>query len=252
MLIDLLNSSNYIMVNKDAIRIFGLNTSIYCAELLNIYKKANQKKKLVNEEYFKIDRNYILKETSLSIEEQIKCDLNLVKVNVIEVSADNPDVIKFNVEVFASILSCEDVKILDNVSKKVKASNQKAAKATQRERIISNLKESIKCRTYELLIALRDWIDSVMSDPNKYLSVQQVALFKDKIDEYCNGDLALALEIVKIATIHQYIDCQWAINAHEKDKQIKASISVTNSNVSGVRTTNQKVTKVGKLGDQVF
>lgn len=156
MLIDLLNSSNYIMVNKDAIRIFGLNTSVYCAELLNIYKKAVEKKKLINDSYFKLDRNYIMRETSISIEDQIKCDLNLVKVNIIKVSEEDPDIINFNVETFASILSCEDVKILDNVSKKVKVGNPKATKATQRERIIVNLKNSIECKTYDLLIALRD------------------------------------------------------------------------------------------------
>lgn len=247
MLIDLLNSSNYIMVNRDAIRIFGLNTSVYCSELLNIYKKAVEKKKLIEDKYFKVDRNYILKQTSLSIEDQIKCDLNLVKVNVVKVAKEDPDVLYFDIEAYASILSSEDVKLLDTVSKKVKAANPKGTKATQRERIIVNLKESIQCRTYDLLVALRGWIDSVMSDPNKYLSVQQVAIFKDKIDDYCNGNLELALHIVKIATIHQYIDCQWAINTYEKDKQVQASIAA-----SGVRKTEQKQTSVNKLSSEVF
>ena len=86
-----------------------------------------------------------------------------------------------------------------------------------------------------------------MSDPNKYLSVQQVAIFKDKIDDYCNGNLELALQIVKIATIHQYIDCQWAINTYEKDKKVQASIAAT-----GVRKTEQKQTSVNKLSSEVF
>ena len=247
MLVDLLNSANYIMVNKDAIRIFGLNTAVYCSELLNIYKKAVNKDKLIETNYFKVDRNYIAKQTSISVEDQIKCDLNLIKVNIIEVSKDNPDIISFNVETFASILSSEDVKLLDGVSKKVKTVNPKGTKATQRERIIVNLKESIQCKTYEVLVALRGWIDSVMSDPNKYLSVQQVAIFKDKIDDYCNGNLELALQIVKIATIHQYIDCQWAINTYEKDKKVQASIAA-----SGVRKTEQKQTPVSKLSSEVF
>ena len=68
MLIDILNSSNYIMVNMDAIRIFGLNTAVYCAELLNIYKKAVSKKKLYNDnKYFKIDNN-----NSILIKEVLK------------------------------------------------------------------------------------------------------------------------------------------------------------------------------------
>lgn len=247
MLIDLLNSSNYIMVNRDAIRIFGLNTSVYCSELLNIYKKAVEKKKLYENNFFKVDRAYITKQTSLSIEDQIKCDLNLVKVNVIRVSTDDPDVIYFDIEAFASILSSEDVKLLDVVEKKVKTANPKGSKATQRERIIVNLKQSIQCKTYEVLVALRGWIDSVMSDPNKYLSVQQVAIFKDRIDDYCNGNLELALHIIKLATIHQYIDCQWAINTYEKDKQVQASIAS-----SGVRKTEQKQTSVNKLSSEVF
>lgn len=251
MLIDLLNSANYIMVNRDAIRIFGLNTSVYCAELLNIYKKAVEKKKLFEGNFFKVDRAYITKQTSITVEEQIKCDLNLIKVNVIKVDKDNPDIIYFNIETYASILSSEDIKLLDNVSKKVKVANPKATKATQRERIIVNLKESIQCRTYELLVALRDWIDSVMSDPNKYLSTQQVALFKDRIDDYCNGDLALALEIVRIATIHQYIDCQWAINTYEKDKKVQASINALPTKTT-VRKTEQRKTLVKNLSDEVF
>lgn len=63
MLIDILNSANYIMVNRDAIRIFGLNTAVYCAELLNIYKKAVIKQKLVDDTYFRVDRKYIENQT---------------------------------------------------------------------------------------------------------------------------------------------------------------------------------------------
>ena len=40
-----------------------------------------------------------------------------------------------------------------------------------------------------------------MADPTKYLSKQQVAAFKDTLDEYCNGDLKKALDIINIAMI---------------------------------------------------
>ena len=247
MLIDLLNSSNYIMINRDAIRVFGLNTAVYCSELLNIYKKAVEKKKLYDGQYFKVDRNYIEKQTSIPVEEQLKCDLNLVKVNVIKISENDPDIIYIDIEVYASILSSEDVKLLDTVSAKVKAKNVKGSKASQRERIIVNLKSSIECKTVPVLVALRDWIDSVMSDPKKYLSVQQVSLFKEKLDEYCNGDLQMALKLIEIATIHQYVDCQWAINAYEKDKQIQSSIQKSNA---AIRKTSQIQTTA--LAEEAF
>lgn len=248
MLIDLLNSANYIMVNIDAIKILGLNTAVYCAELLNIYKKAFTKEKLFdinNQKYFKVDRNYIKKQTSLEIEDQLKCDANLVKVNMIKVSEENPDIIYFDVEVFASLLSSEDVKLLDTVSKKVKINNPKGVKQAQKDRIIAALKESIECRTPDVLFALKDWIDSIFAS-GKGMSKAQVSLFKDKLDDYCNGDLKKALDIINLATIHSYIDCQWAINLYEKGN--KPSMA-QKPNIS-VRITEQK--KTTNLGTEEF
>ena len=119
MLIDLLNSANYIMVNIDAIHILGLNTAVYCSELLNIYKKAVIKKKIYNEKYFKIDRDYIEKHSSISVEDQLKCDANLGKAGIIKADNQDPDLIFFDVEIYASILASEDVKLLNSVEKAV-------------------------------------------------------------------------------------------------------------------------------------
>lgn len=253
MLIDLLNSQNYIMVNMDAIQIFGLNTAVYCAELLNVYKKAVIKKKLYANNYFKVDRDFIAQRTSLSIDEQLKCDANLLKVNIIKVASENPDIIYFDVEIFASLLSSEDVKLLDKVSEKVKVENPKGVKKVKQERIIANLKEGIDCRTPEVLFALRDWIDSIFA-AGKGLSKVQVALFKDKIDDYCNGDLQKALDIIKLATIHNYIDCQWAINLYERgNKPVYNNSNTINNNrvvTSATRLTEQKITT--NLGTEEF
>ena len=247
MLIDLLNSSNYIMVNMDAIRIFGLNTAVYCAELLNIYKKAVTKKKLYDDVYFKIDREYIKKQTSIEIEDQLKCDANLLKVDIIKINEENPDIIFFDVEVYASLLSSEDIKLLDKVSAKVKVANPKGTKQAQRDRIIVALKESIECKTYEVLSALKGWIDSVMADPKRYLSKQQVAAFKDRLDDYCNEDLQKALEIIRLATVHAYVDCQWAINVYERNNQpARSQLQVNNT----VRVTEQK--KTVEVGEDAF
>lgn len=247
MLIDLLNSANYLMVNMEAIRIFGLNTAVYCSELLNIYKKAVVKNKLYNETHFKIDREYIKKQTSLEIEDQLKCDINLRKVNIIIPNEENPDIIRFDVEVYASILSSEDIKLLDSVSSKVKVDNPKNVKMAQRNRVIIALKQAIECKTIDVLQKLQEWIDSVMADPKRFMSKQQVVAFKNRIDEYCEGDLQKALDIINIATIHGYVDCQWAINLYERDnKPLKANVPINNS----VRVTTQK--KTTELSDEEF
>lgn len=248
MLIDLLNSSNYIMINRDAIRIFGLNTAVYCSEILNIYKKALDKEKFIDpeEKIFKVDRRYIEKQTTLTLEDQIKCDLNLSKIGVINIAKEDKDVMKFDIEKFASILSSEDIKLLNSVSKKVKVNNPKGVSDTKRSRMVLALKEAVICKDYDIMIAIRDWIDAIMANPSKYMSKAQVELFTGHLLAYSNGDKAKALEIVHIATIHQYIDCQWAINLYEKDKELIP----TDIKKTGVRTTSQKITQ--NVGEEEF
>lgn len=216
MLIDLLNSQNYIMVSMDAIQIFGLNAAVYCAELLNVFKKAFIKRKLIDEEYFKIDRDFITSRTSLSVDEQLKCDINLSKVDVIKIHEDNPDVIRFDIETYASLLSSEDVKILESVSKKVKDAHPKGSKKASREHVINSIKDSIECNDPDVRKGLEGWIDSIFGS-GKGMSKIQVKYFKEKLDDYCDGNKPVAMKLLEIATIHSYIDCQWAINTYERD-----------------------------------
>lgn len=250
MLIDLLDSSNYIMVNRDAIRILGLNTAVYCAELLNIYKKAMNKDKVFNQTYFVVDRDYIAKRTSIDIEEQLKCDANLAKVKIITTDKDNPDMICLDVEVFASILSSEDVKLLDHVSDKVKVANPKGVKKAQRDRIINELKNNIECNDIDILFAIKGWIDAIMADQSKCLSTVQVRLFKDTLDDYCNGDKKAALDIINLAAVHQYVDCQWAINLYARDNKPVISARQIYKPFQASRMTLQPIAT--ELGDRKF
>lgn len=221
MFIDLLTSSNYITVNIGAIKIFGLNIAVYCSELLNIYKKAYNKKKLIAENYFKLDRKYMTDQTSLSVEDQLKADANLIKIGIITKDSADPDIIKFDFESYASIISSEDVVTIKHISSEVKIKSPRGVRQSQRQRIINELKNSIVCSDYELLTALRDWVDSIFANPVAYLSKKMIEIFQQTLNTYTKGDLDLALRIVKIATVQSYRDCQWAINLYEKDKQYK-------------------------------
>lgn len=259
MLIDLLNSANYIMVNIDAIHILGLNTAVYCSELLNIYKKAVIKKKIYNEKYFKIDRDYIEKHSSISVEDQLKCDANLGKAGIIKADNQDPDLIFFDVEIYASILASEDVKLLNSVEKAVNIKKSKNVKKENRSRYIIDLKESIQCRNYDVLIALKKWIDSLMDDPNYFLSKQQVIAFKSSLDEFCDGDVKKALDIINLAIVHRYVDCAWAINLYNKTNSApiyqtnNAAIETRRPINTAVRVTTQKVTSdTSALGEEIF
>ena len=248
MLVDLLSPANYLMVNRDAIKVLGLNTAVYCSELLTIYKKVVLKKAFVDDKKnFKVDRKYIEKQTSLSIEEQFKCDANLAKVNIIKITDGDPDIIYFDVEIFASVLASEDVKLQEKISAKVKVENPKGTNTRKTEYQIKQLKNSIQCSTPEVLFALYDWVDAICA--TKWITSGQIKIFKDKLDDYCDGNLPKALEIIKIATVHTYIDCQWAINLYESGNKLPSQTN-TVASANATRTTEQK--KTTAVSDTIF
>lgn len=250
MLVDLLSPANYIMVNRDAIKILGLNTAVYCSELLTIYKKVVTKKKFVNEEnYFNVDRDYIQKQTSLTVDDQLKCDLNLAKINIIKIDEENPNVIYFDIEIFSSVLASEDIKLLDNVAKKVKVENPKGRKQADRQYTIQKIKDSIECRNPQVLFKLKEWVESVF-EAGKGMSKIQAKMFKDKLDDYCNGDLPKALAIIDIAIANSYIDCQWAINSYEKQNKVNTVNSSTVNRYSFNNNNTQR--KTTEVSDEVF
>ena len=150
MLLDVFDNDNSISVNYRTIQIFGLPTAVYLTELINIYKKATRKNKLVEDGYFKVDRKYVNNVLCLTPEEQIICDLNLIKTSVLKKSSDNPDILKIDIKLYLSLLCSEDMKLYDDVKKQMKVQKPKGTKESQRQQYINVLKNSIECSNYEL------------------------------------------------------------------------------------------------------
>ena len=246
MLIDIFSEDNSININYKAISLFGLNTAAYFTLLISIYKKALRKNK-VDGEYFTLDRDYVRKTLGLSEEEQLICDHNLMMLSILKKSADDPNKIKIDFNLYVSTLASEDVKLIENVRKQMKVLHPKTVKKSQRQILINNLKDSIQCSNYELLTALRGWVDGVYARPNGFLSKAAIKLFQDTLNNYTKGDLDLALRIVQIATVQGYKDCQWAINIYERDMRIKQSVAAYKP-----RVTEQRVATAADLGGQVF
>ncbi len=247
MLLDIFDNDNSISINYRTIQIFGLHTAVYLTELINIYKKATRKNKLIDNEYFKVDRKYIYNILSLTDEEQIVCDLNLIKTSILKKSNDNPDILKLDMKLYLSLLSSDDVKLYDNIRKQMKIQKPKGIKESQRQHMISSLKDSIECSNYELLTALRGWVDGVYSRPTGFLSKSAIKIFQDTLNNYTKGDLDLALRIVQIATVQGYRDCQWAINMLENSEKRKQVTDRTQ-----IRITKQEVASKDDLSETVF
>ena len=244
MFVDLLNSYNYLMVNMSAIKIFGLKTAVYCAELLNVYKKAYLKKKLVEDKYFEVNRKFITEQTSITEEDQLKCDASLRKINLINnYNEYTPNLIYFDYELFASLITSEDMKFIKNISKTV---NVKDTKEAKKKAILENIKGCINSDNQQLNGALSDWIDAVYAKSG-WAHKSTVEIFQEKLHEYTKGDLQLALKLVEIATVNGWKDCQWAINSYEQELKYKASKSTTS-----VRTTKQKKATVNDISENAY
>ena len=126
----------------------------------------------------------------------------------------DPDIVKIDVQLYLSIVTSDDLKLIENIKKEMKIKKPKGIKQSQRQYMINSIIDSIQCSSYELLTALRDWVDSIFSKPNGFLSKSTVRVFQETLYNYTQGDLDLALRLVQIATIQGYKDCSWAINVY--------------------------------------
>ena len=174
-----------------------------------------------------------------------------MKLNILQKDPNNPDILYFDVMLFVSIVSNEDVKLITDIKDAVTL-KKKTKKETQRQSIINTLKDSIVCSNYELQTALREWIDSIYSNPNGYLSKTAVKEFQDTLNNYTKGDLDLALRIVKIASIQGYKMCDWAIDVYERDERNKKRLQNQNMITAAKFTTQRKVSSSNELSDTVF
>ena len=207
MLIDLLAQDNYISFNSNLAKILGLHSAIYLSEIMNINSKAIKKNK-IKDNCFTIDKKYIEERTTISIKEQEDIENNLIKIGILEKNEEKG--VLLNITVLTSILMNPDEKLITNL----KLSTKK--KTTKAEAISNNLKGNILCKNQELRDAYEDWIDSVIAKQG-WMSKTSVISAQNKIDEFTEKNLDLALKIIEIASINGYRDMSWAIENYKSN-----------------------------------
>lgn len=212
MLFDLLSTDIYVSYNSYLAQIVGLHASIYISELININRKAIKKEKLI-EDYFRVDRQYIEERTTLKRQEQWDLDKSLSDIDIISIGEDK-DLLKVNMDSLTGVMLEKDKKIISEASNIVKR-----GRPSKKETIIRNLKSYIKVSNSELYEAYSSWIDSVM-EKQGWMSKDAVIEGQKIIDAFCNRDLDLALDLLKIASIGGYRDINWAINDYNKNHRL--------------------------------
>lgn len=244
MLIELLSTSNYSQFNIKVAQIVGLHSAVYLNELMNINEKAIRKNK-VSGDSFILDRQYIQSRTTLTEDEQLEIESNLLKIGVLKKDDIDPNVISLDITALTTILMSPDETLIKNIQDVVKVSKS-AAKLSRAESVKNNLKKAVTATNDELRLAYYEWIDSAYEQNGK-LSKAAVVSAQQVVDDFANGYLDVALKLIQIATIHGHREMMWAVEAYKRDYKINF---LRSQSAPRVATPTQGVPV--KLSEEVF
>jgi len=217
MLLDVISQYGYLQVNVKLANVAGLNVAAYWAELLNVYARVINKKMeqtVSNQGFFDLDREYVTRRTTLSLEEQALCDKALAGLEVLERSESDPNSIRLDINRMSDILVSDDPKELEKLAKVAKA-KRSDSRTAKREAMKRSLKAAVIDPDRDLVEAYWNWIDSIM-DSGNYLSKAMVEAFVKTVREFSDAKEA-QLKVIEIAMIQCYKNAAWAINSFQKD-----------------------------------
>ena len=193
-------------LNKRLVKIAGFEVAAYWAELQSILKQVVKKHAADEQGFFILDRDYVERETTLTVTKQLKCDDKLVSLGVMVKDAANPNRLAIGVNNMVEVITDEDttkLKKTNAVKKDEKAAKIAGIKATMKKAILET--------DPEVRAAYERWIEGMVDAANCRFTKAVVQLFEKTITEYTT-DKATRLKIIEIATASSYRDATWAIN----------------------------------------
>ena len=208
-------------LNKRLIKLAGFEVAAYWAELQSVLKQVVKKQTADEHGFFSLDREYIERETTLTINKQLKCEEKLLSFGVIDKDPNDPNRICLSVHGIIEVITDEDTKKLKKATKAAK----EEAKAAKTEGIKQNMKRFIIEQDPEIKSAYEQWIDGMVDAANCKFTKAVVQLFEKTVTAYTT-DKATRLKIIEIATASSYRDANWAI---EKLPRIGARINPMSS-----------------------
>ena len=193
-------------LNKRLVKIAGFEVAAYWAELQSILKQVVKKQTMDEQGFFTLDRDFMERETTLTIAKQLKCDEALLKLGVLLKDPENPNKISIAVNGMVAVITDEDTTKLKKSGKS--SADERAAKIAG---IKANMKKAILTDDIELRLAFERWVDGMVDAANCKFTKAVVQLFEKTVIGYTN-DRELRFKIIEIATINSYRDATWAIN----------------------------------------
>ena len=193
-------------LNKRLVKLAGFEVAAYWAELQSILKQVVQKGTADERGFFTLDRDFMERETTLTLTKQLKCDEKLISLGVMLKDNTDPNRIAIAVNGMVAVITDEDttkLKKSGKTSADVKAAKIAGIKATMKKAILED--------DLELRAAYERWIDGMIDAANCKFTKAVVQLFEQTVTGYTK-DRALRLKIIEIATVNSYRDATWAIN----------------------------------------
>ena len=193
-------------LNKKLVKIAGFEVAAYWAELQSILKQVVKKGTADEHGFFLLDRDFMERETTLTVNKQLKCDEKLLELGVMLKDPGNPNRISIAVNGMVAVIADEDTTKLKKTSAVKK--DEKAAKIAG---IKATMKKAILETDLEVRAAYERWIDGMIDAANCRFTKAVVQTFEKTITEY-TADKALRLKIIEIATVSSLRDATWAID----------------------------------------
>ena len=201
-----LNLFDELRLNKKLIKIAGFEVAAYWAELQSILKQVVKKGTADERGFFTLDRDFMEKETTLTVVKQLKCDEKLISLGVMLKDPEDPNKLSIAVNGMVAVIADEDTTKLKKTGKT--AADVKAVKIAG---IKATMKKAILETDLELRAAYERWIDGMIDAENCKFTKAVVQVFEKTVTGYTT-DKALRLKIIEIATTNSYKDATWAIN----------------------------------------
>lgn len=221
-------------LNKRLIKVAGFEVAAYWAELQSVLKQVVKKQAADERGFFVLDREYVERETTLSVSKQLKCDDKLISLGVMMKDEANPNKIAIAVNGMVAVITDEDTTKL-----KKSTAVKKDEKAAKIAGIKMTMKKAILEPDPEVRAAYERWIEGMIDAANCRFTKAVVQLFEQTVTDY-TPDKTKRLKIIEIATVNSYKDATWAINR----------LSSTRPNVA-TKLPEQKVC-TGVSSDVVF
>lgn len=211
--VDVMSPDAYGRYNRRLAQITNLPTAVYWSELLLVCSRVTEKKKYDNDGYFILDRDYMTRRITLSVDEQLEADAILTNLEVLEAFPEEPNKIRVNLEKMCNILVDADFKPTKNLKKKLTASKAQKSEA-KRQGVLITMKKCVSEIDPDLYQKYEAWVDSVYAS-KRFLTKVLIQNFENAVNAY-SSDKQVRLNLLDIAVQTGYTDPEWVINQYTR------------------------------------